>query len=805
MDVKFNYDSYEYYLLYHVDSYCFFKALDSELNDDKTIATEKLIANNKLSSSEKELCFKKIWNQMRNEKNCTGKIETVFKDLLTSDRVEVVKSWISESLGNFNEGMANGENLMKVIKLVVEVFVSTQAMAAFMEELSEKLTDILYTETLLNAEIVSTLNLITSKNSRIKEQTCQRIMHKSRHRTDHHALQNICYFFEEIIQQAFVIDGALLRKYFESSNPTARKQGIYLIKCLIHHKKLSSNDEASFKNFTLISEALQESQHLIQPTLELVKNVNFSAKFSELHFILLTMIIAHDSSLVKAWGLNYILNSKGLVINNQQTIIVLNSLNSTSLYDNSQRSIQTECLNQFVKSHFLEVFANLTEVNWVSVPFYRILKSIVLETINQKHLIDTVFTKNLLKQTEMIPMMVKSLVIRSGVQQNYAEITSVVAHHQGLSSLRQILVNIYNMGERHENLAKFLSSASQEDLKYIISDGCPENFVLFVLALIGFNRGFDEVKVLSINLVNRNKLNIMTACQLIDKRKISHNHLNVLIRETMENILIDIDGKNTELLENFESLKLGLKVATDVTADMQKYLENIFRAIELNVKNGKTSQDIFWDALLLILQFSPNFDSKIGLIDVLNADNKLSLVIAQCQYFSLKKQIQLGIDFEVNQVLQFITTLGSLVDECYFIEEFNTFLKFFKIVAADRLFVSSIFHNNHQGIASMIVTIDKLLNTIVSIDERHICISEFTAILILLADLNNEFNNHISITMESMMESLSGNEKAKVLNTLIKSTKNSNTLKQKNSLRDYIETLLTEKILEADMMTKEQQ
>lgn len=803
MDDKFNSDSYEYYLLYHVDSRRFFIALDSELNEDKTIAIERLIANNKLSSSEKELCFIKIWNQLRHEENCNAKLETVFKDLLTSDRVEVVKSWISESLGNFNDGMANGANLMKIIKIIVEVFVSTQAMGAFMEELSEKLSDILYTETLLNAEIVSNLNLITSKNTRIKEQTCQRILHKSHQRTDHLALQNICYFFEEIIQQPFIIDDALLRKYFESSNPTARKQGIYLIKCLIHHKKLSSSDEASFKNFTLISEALQESQHLAQPTLELVKNVNFSTKFSELHFILLTMIIAHDSSLVKAWGLNYILNSKDLVINNQQTIIVLNSLNSTGLYDNGESSIQIECLNQFVRCHFLEVFSNLTEVNWVSVPFYRILESIVLETINQKHLIDTFFIKNLLKQTEMIPMMVKNLVIRSGVQQNYAEITSVVAHHQGMTSLRQILVNIYNMGERHEKLAKLLSCASQKDLKYVISDGYPENFVQFVLALIGFNKGFDDVKVLSINLANRNKLNMMTACQLRDT---SYNHLNFLIRETIENILNDVtDGNITRLLENLESLKLGLQVATYVTEDMQKYLVNIFWAIELNVKNGTTSQDIFWDALLLILQFSQNFDNKPVLIDIFNADNKLSLVIAQCQYFILKKQIQQKIDFELNQALQFITTLNNLVDECYFIEEFNTFLKFFKIVAADRLFVSSIFLNNHQRIASMIVIIDKLLNTIVSIDERHTCISDFAATLILLADLNNEWTNHISITIESMMNSLSRNEKAKVLKTFIKSSKTTKTLEQENSLRNYIKILLTEKILVADMMTKEQQ
>lgn len=791
-------DSYEYYLMYHEDSSSFFEALKCK-SEEIIIALSKLLANKKFSS---EKCFSVTWNWIRQEKQSNDKLSALFKALLTSERFEVVQKWTLVNIENFDE------TFVRILRHITEVSVSIEETEPFLKELSLKLMDLLYFESPFHAEIVSIIKLVMCSKPQIKKEVCERILIKSRHRNDHLALQTVCYFYEEIIQQeVFVIDCELLSRCFESGSTVARKQGIFLIKCLINHKILSQNEEANLTTFSIIAEALQESQHLILPALELIESIRFSEHFSKLLFLLLRMIISHESSIVKSWGLNYILKNESLEMNNEQIIVILNTLNSTSLYDDGEFSIEKNYLNKFIKRHFNETFRNLTEINWVSVPFYRILESICdeVEIVKKDEVFfDTLFLQNLQKQTEMIPRRIKNLVIRSGVQKKYIRITTVVAQTTGLKPLKQLLENIFNMGETYEGLEECLRCASMEDLKSIVSFDLEKNFLKFVMLTIATHKGFDDVILLSVSLEDRKKLNMITACQIRNNNQGLQNYVNAAIRETTKNIFDNADKENSiEFVDNVEILTHGLQSANNVATEVQSSLIDIWRLMKNNTKVASTNREAFWNILLLILQFNENVDTSSFLDDVFNKSNKSSLVLVRCQFLILQEVQRQNIDLDQIKVLQFVTNLSHLVDECFLIAQMNSIIKFIKSVVADELFISKVLRNHFQG---MIMLTDVLINTVLSIDERKKCIGAIMEILLMLAELDDiAWINHITRVLKSMMKNLTTNEKANVLNVIINSMKHSRVLQNENSLRNFIKTLLIEKALETEMMTKDQQ
>lgn len=294
-------------------------------------------------------------------------------------------------------------------------------------------------------------------------------------RHDTTVLQTVCCFFNKMCERSFKIDyDQLLRLFFDNPEPVARKQGIFIVKTLIEHKKLSKEDEENFKKFVVVVEALEESQHLILPTMELVKSLKFSQPFEDFPFLMYRMIINHDSSTVKTWGLNFVIGTTNN-FNDVEIEAILDALNSSCLFDADQADVDTRLLNVFVNRNFKSVFQSLTRINWASVSFYRILQIVtkIVESLDSEFF-DNDFLYHLLKQTELIPKQICSVVIRLGVQSKYAAIVTKLNEFLSVKSLLPIIINIFNIANGYKCLEKCLRSVTPDEYEAVFNDKWPK-------------------------------------------------------------------------------------------------------------------------------------------------------------------------------------------------------------------------------------------------------------------------------------------------------------------------------------------
>lgn len=145
-------NAFDYFLIYFKDSREFIDKL-SNYNEEALEAVEQLIKSNKLSfETEKESIYEKIWNLIRSD-IASDRLEWIFEALLTQQRFEAVKFWISWSLGQNNLD-ENLESALRIITVSTNVFISSKTNEVFFEDLSTTLAEILYQGSSLYSNIL---------------------------------------------------------------------------------------------------------------------------------------------------------------------------------------------------------------------------------------------------------------------------------------------------------------------------------------------------------------------------------------------------------------------------------------------------------------------------------------------------------------------------------------------------------------------------------------------------------------------------------------------------------------------------
>lgn len=185
-------DSYEYYLLYHKDSRSFINAL-TENNCEILIALKILIANQKLKFEKSEV-FQKVWNFMQNYET-NEKLDEVFEALLTSDRQETVKYWLSRQWACFDKNQP--KNVLNVTAILVKKIVVDASSTSYLLDVSSHLIDILLVDSNHHTDVLHILKFILEKNLTIQAQILHNVLKKCLGRSDFLALQCLCNFFDK--------------------------------------------------------------------------------------------------------------------------------------------------------------------------------------------------------------------------------------------------------------------------------------------------------------------------------------------------------------------------------------------------------------------------------------------------------------------------------------------------------------------------------------------------------------------------------------------------------------------------------
>lgn len=807
-------DSYEFYLLYHKDSSGFIAAL-SEKNDEILIALEKLIENNKITfDTEKESCFKAVWELLLHQKEFSDRLDNIFAALLTVERFDCsVKYWILQTIAKFEHDAEKSQEhslklLLRIIRsLISKKFPTLPSTEGFFRELTTKLVELLYSfnQTSVHHDILNTLHQLMKEDS-VNTWVLNLIATRSETTDEQLSLQNLCYFFDKMCELKSIHDYfKILHKYFDSSEKTAKKQGIFLLNILIRHQ-IFKEDEESFKKLIIIAESLEESQsHLVLPTLELLKDLKFSEQFKDLSWLLLKMIITHENNLVKNWGLKFVLSSEAS-ITDEQCIVILNTLNSTCLYGPNEAIIDATSLMRFSKNNFVVIFKNLVEVNWMSAPFYRLLEQISDCISSMKlHQFDYNFISTLQKHTELLPKRVKNLAIRSGVQKLYANIlTRLLNQGVQFESLVQSLVNVFNMGKHCKSLENCLRLIKLEDHEFIFTDNQPEKFVKFALTAISNEKSLAEIKEAAKRISNYNQILMDTVADLNKIDKCYENELIFLIHETIEDLYTNaVDEDAESFMRNIDILNVGLQASNSpIEAEMHEHLLEVWRNVQQQFKKDEKFTSIYWSLLKLILGYNQGFD--VSMVEKEVFDNKaVSSVTIECQRLILQHHQRVGDTVDEEKFSIFLQNFESFVDECYKWDDVDSALSITRLLIVDGMISNSTEKQHH-----LMRIMEKLLDTVINTDDRTQLLKELTKVSLKSAELlqtTTEWINHITKVLQKMISKLNGAEKLMIFSLILEAVKSSATIKKENSLRNFVKRLLIEKMIETDMLTSDQQ
>lgn len=621
-------------------------------------------------------------------------------------------------------------------------------------------------------------------------------------RDDQTVLQTFCCFFRKMCEIEFHVDyDELLRIYFNNQTAFARKQGIFIVKTLILHNKLSLEDEESFRKFVIVVEALEESQHLILPAMEIVKTLNFSEPFKDFAFVLHRMIMNHESSTVKIWGLNFVL---GLMdnFNDQETITILNALNSSSYFDVDQISIEPKLLNDFVQRNFKVVFRNLIEVNWTSVPFYRILQ-IIANVVDSSHfkVTDSHFLAQLLKQTELIPKRIKNLVIRLGVQSKYSIIVTRLTSHLSVKTLLPILINIFNIADGYKCLEKCLREIKPCEFESIFNDQTPKDFVNFALIAYSQDKPLGIIKEATRALQESDKMIINAMLHATIKNELHKRNVTVLVSETIEKIYENAEDCDFKSLnENAANLETAMRCSKFKES---RELQSILQLLAVLKKHSQINQEFklaFLIVLKIALEFREIFDKAVTIIDHLDEDH--STVVIQCRYLILHNQLNSGCDVDERELVSFLRAFEAFLDISD-LEEPTFAITLLENICSSEW--SSMWCSSKESLETMISSTQKLLNQLSSLDD-HLRLLNFLEVLLSSVYWRKDqaqWINHVTICLQHAMEKCSLSDKAKVLEVVVDFGESPTF--QDSSLREYIKLLLIEKLIEVEMLTKDQQ
>ena len=783
-------DEFELYLLFHTNPGDFITKLSeagSEGNEDIIIALEKLVKNRKLVQ-DNEKCFEAIWNLVQKDKSDNKRLEFVFQEILNIEKIDNVKKWIND-----NEVDVNPLMFFRIARIVTNKCIGISSNNNFFKDLSIKIIEYLYHEGSAPTEAVVSIRSMMV-NEDVQSSIFAEVARRSLERNDPLSLQNLCYFFADICQHDCIPDlSKILVKYFEGSVLMARRQGLFLIKMLIEFKKFSHQDEESFKKFVIIVESFEDSQHLISPTLELIKSLNFSKEFANFWFILCRMSIQHESSIVKHWGLSYLLKTRPAVpFDRQQTKTILDAINSASLFDFDE-TIYDESFNQFVSDNIKSVLANMLNVNWSPLAVYRMLEAIAdCITLPKYKDVDDNLLEILKKQTEVLPNRIIKRGIRAAVQIKYSSIAVKLVENQGIEPVMPIIFNIFNIANHHKELESCFKLTNQEDVKIILENyKDEESFVKFILLATSQNSSVQEIQDKCRFTKDPDYFVMFTTCE---PKNVNPVDLRVLILEKLETLSKAIQDDDCEqVARTLRILNLGLQAFDS---------EDIFKSSEIDLKHelvlGKDNSPFYWPCFKILLQ--------LGTIEPEVIREKLFLQPPTFNVLDSQDQTLrwLGSDDDARDSLKFLSNIYAVLDNCNDKDQISSILNFVEKILTNGN--EKIFNkvDNFQALASMI---DNLRGVILSHDDKQELAQKFYAILWKSANVNassSDFLDLVTDNIEMVIKKISKNDKLKFVQLIIDSSRNSKIYDNDNTLKEYVKDILIEQVTETEIMTRQE-
>ncbi|CAO1429025.1 unnamed protein product [Diamesa hyperborea] len=364
----------------------------------------------------------------------------------------------------------------------------------------------------------------------------------------------------------------------------------------------------NWMKFILIAEALEQSQsHLIQPTLCNLHQIKFSEDQDSFIFILCKMIITHENTVIKNWGIIYVLNEMNFT-NDDETdddkmIIILSQLNSTCLYEDD-----TECktvefddlLISFIHRNFDVVFRNINKIIWTSVPFFHIITAI---HISIEKLAPSMFNQNFIKmlenQTLYVGKKIQNLTIRAGVQSIYSQILLILVQHvdpKDLNTLIQIIINMGECSKAFANIELCLTSMNNDCLIFPTDQqSWNYNKYLFTTLLLSEQYSYEKFITCCTTLPNSDKLIIQVLDVVINDNVdfIPHyqerylNHLNELETELNKEDLSVEKVINLMNILNCKRIRFDVQTVDQFQRIYAKVLlhqtHSDYKAMEMNI------------------------------------------------------------------------------------------------------------------------------------------------------------------------------------------------------------------------------
>jgi hypothetical protein len=249
-----------------------------------------------------------------------------------------------------------------------------------------------------------------------------------------------------------------------------------------------------------------------------------------------------------------------------------------------------------------------------------------------------------------------------------------------------------------------------------------------------------------------------------------------LIREICIRSESEYHYEDEKCLQDVENIGLGLKALNPPKKCDLQYLVMMFLQHLENVGSSK----VYFNLLKIVMEVGfEDFPTVVSLpVDI---SPTLFCQIRICQASMLDET-------DLSEFFSNFRNIEDLKVECQLIE------KLLKTCNESMLVKSS----------DLMEALDNLLDCVVRSDDKSNLVVDITRVLLTLAE-PPFFIDQATNYLNSLMENLTANDKAKALDVLIGSAEETKLFDGDNSLREWLKQTLVEKIVETDILTKEQQ
>jgi len=594
-------DSYEYYLLYHEDRNKFLE-LFTENNQEILIALNKLLKNGKIKEDGNDF-FQKLLNLIEKDNSSMFLLDEVLQQLITVESFESSKHYLTEKEITFTK--------LRISKILVDFGLKNIYAHDEIKQFCEILVDFIFKESRLRHYGIGILCQVLKENKDLKTFILSAIYDRSMERHNVISAQNLCCFFKHLCQSGLKVEELdFIEKYFEDDSVLARKQGTFLLKCLLDYNLLCKDNEGNWRHFITIIETLEENQsHLILPSLDLLHEMKINESFKTFWFKLCSMVINHENSLVKSSGLKYILGMREVKFQKQQVLKILEAVNVTYLFDSKEENFLKE-IQKFVENNSKIIFELLVEINWFSVPFYYIIKSLATMKIFNGY--DKDFLSCFEKQTELIPKRIRNIKVRAIVKVFYSNLLEKVMASIGIQQVLRIFKNIFYINEKHDCLDKCIKHINQENYAFIFCNEFDHDFLKYILLKTHEGNTIDEVKDCVKYVKDNQKLVMEVMLNMYELMDSYEDIPNILINEMIELIWVQLTDQKSNGIENaLNLLEMSLEALNDqIEQQTLDHITEIWTKINSTFLHDKSFEYPYLKSTNIILKYNQTFDTK---------------------------------------------------------------------------------------------------------------------------------------------------------------------------------------------------